>query len=94
MAHVLAIYEVDRAWGGPEEGGWWFDCGTLVRIVRVVGSADRAASVALRANRLLERLQRAKRPVSSIAYEGGRHCVLAFEDIAPPAYPAVTPRYE
>lgn len=22
MAHVLAIYEVDRAWGGAEEGGW------------------------------------------------------------------------
>ena len=25
----IALYLVDRRWGGPEEGGWWFDCGTL-----------------------------------------------------------------
>lgn len=24
---VVAIYLVDRAYGGPEEGGWWYDCG-------------------------------------------------------------------
>lgn len=29
----LAVYEVDRAYGGPEEGGWWFDCGRLVACV-------------------------------------------------------------
>lgn len=94
MPHILAIYEIDRAWGGSEEGGWWFDCGTLVRIVRVVGSADRATDIARRANRLLERLQRTKRPVESLIYEGGRHSVLVFENIAPAAYPAVRPRYE
>src|SRR5262245_7305236 len=24
------VYEVDRGYGGPEEGGWWYDCGELV----------------------------------------------------------------
>jgi hypothetical protein len=23
----VAIYEIDRAYGGPEEGGWYFDAG-------------------------------------------------------------------
>lgn len=28
MQRVVAVYEVERAYGGPEEGGWWFDRGT------------------------------------------------------------------
>ena len=24
----VAVYEVDRAYGGPEEGGWYYDVGT------------------------------------------------------------------
>ncbi|CAG0982501.1 hypothetical protein RHIZO_01814 [Rhizobiaceae bacterium] len=31
--YVLAFYEIDRAYGGPEEGGWWYDTGRLVRIL-------------------------------------------------------------
>lgn len=26
----LALYLVDLAYGGPEEGGWWYQAGTLV----------------------------------------------------------------
>ena len=29
----LAVYEVDRAYGGSEEGGWWYDTGRLVACV-------------------------------------------------------------
>lgn len=25
----MNIHEVDREYGGPEEGGWWFDSGTV-----------------------------------------------------------------
>lgn len=24
MPHYANVYEVDRVYGGPEEGGWWF----------------------------------------------------------------------
>jgi len=24
---TVSIFFVDRAYGGPEEGGWWYDCG-------------------------------------------------------------------
>lgn len=27
----VAVYEVDRAYGGPEEGGWYYDAGTVLR---------------------------------------------------------------
>jgi hypothetical protein len=26
--YVVSIYMVDRAYGGPEEGGWWYEVGT------------------------------------------------------------------
>ena len=29
--YVVAFYEIDRRYGGPEEGGWWYDCGALLR---------------------------------------------------------------
>lgn len=25
----VGLYEIGRAYGGPEEGGWWYDVGTL-----------------------------------------------------------------
>ena len=27
MDYTVAIFFVDRAYGGPEEGGWWYDFG-------------------------------------------------------------------
>lgn len=27
------IYTVDRAYGGPEEGGWWYDRGSLLSAI-------------------------------------------------------------
>lgn len=31
MAIYLNTYETYQAYGGPEEGGWWFECGTPVQ---------------------------------------------------------------
>lgn len=33
MPVYLNTYEVHQAYGGPEEGGWWYDCGTPVQSV-------------------------------------------------------------
>ena len=27
QCYYATLYLVDRAYGGAEEGGWWFDCG-------------------------------------------------------------------
>lgn len=92
--YVVALYEIDRAYGGPEEGGWWYDIGERRRVLAVAASEARACELARRANRLLRRLQRGERSVSSMAYAGGRHRACVFDDIAPPRFPATPPRYE
>lgn len=37
----VGVYLVDRVYGGPEEGGWWFDAGELVQQT-AVNSLDEA----------------------------------------------------
>lgn len=94
MRTILAFYEIDRHYGGPEEGGWWYDTGTFVRPVKVCLSEAQAIRLTARANRLLDRLQRHRRPVNSVLYAGGRHHVCAFEGLAPPCFPTERPHYE
>lgn len=91
---TLAFFEMDRAYGGPEEGGWWFDCGQFVRNLRTYPTQATAEAAQRRANALLHRLQRNKRDVGSVIYSGGRHSVLMFEGDVPQAIPTERPYYE
>lgn len=93
MRYIIALYEIDRAYGGPEEGDWFFDSGELVRLLALAPTEARALHLAERANRLLARLQRHRRPVSSVAYEGGRHTAIVYEWTAPAVFPEVRPQY-
>lgn len=70
-----------------------YDTGELRRPLALAPAQDAAAAIAARANRLLDRLQRHKRPVNSAAYDGGRHRALVFTTTAPTSYPADRPRY-
>src|SRR5262245_8867054 len=92
--YLLAFYEIDRAYGGPEEGGWWFDTGQLVRVSKVFRSEDAAYRACGRANILLRLVQRSRRDVGSVLYDGGRYAAQVFEDTAPAFYPEARPRYE
>jgi hypothetical protein len=94
MRYVLGFYEVDREYGGPEEGGWWYDSGRLIRVLRVEKNAERAHRLAFRATRLLRHLQRGRRQVSSVLYDGGRVECRAFRGTAPAWYPEERPHYE
>jgi len=93
MRYIIALYEIDRAYGGVEEGGWWFDTGELVRLLALAPTEDRARTLADRANRLLDRLQRHRRPVDSVLYDGGRYTAIVYEWTAPSAFPEVRPHY-
>jgi hypothetical protein len=61
------IYEVDRVYGGPEEGGWYFDAGTL--------QGWWHASSLENAYELAEKLQdepyKSTGDASSVVYSGG-----------------------
>lgn len=94
MRFIVALYEIDRAYGGPEEGGWWYDTGSLARPLRVCPHEACADALAARVNRLLDRLERGRRPVGSVLYDGGRHRACVFAQIAPSGFPARRPHYE
>lgn len=91
---VVAFYEIDRAYGGPEEGGWWFDTGQLVRIHRVFLDEAKAEAACRRANRILHQIQRELRSVGSVIYDGGRYAADVFPDNAPPFFPATRHHFE
>lgn len=40
MSHWVVVYEIDREYGGPEEGGWWYDTGRLVASACLDHEAD------------------------------------------------------
>jgi hypothetical protein len=93
MRYVVAFYRMDRAYGGPEEGGWWYDCGTLERLYRVYTYDNGAHQAVNRANRLLERLQRNHRQIDSVIYDQSRFRAIMFEGIPPDHYPRDRPHY-
>lgn len=39
----ITLYEISRCYGGPEEGGWWYDYYTPTRSMRV--SSDMAGAI-------------------------------------------------
>ena len=36
MIRYVSVYKVERCWGGPEEGGWWYDFYTLIESTEVL----------------------------------------------------------
>lgn len=91
----IAFYELGQSYGGPEEGGWWYDTGRLVREARVEFVDREAASrYCRRANDLLRAVQRKLRPVHSAAYSGGRYGAQVCQGEPERGYPATRPRYE
>ncbi len=91
---IVAVYLEDRAFGGSEEGGWYYDCGELVRVSHVFGNEDRAIAFCRRMNdRLRATLNRGRREISSVLSEG-RYAARIEEDFAPQYFPQQRPYYE
>jgi hypothetical protein len=66
----VAIYLEDRAYGGPEEGGWWYDCGELVRVVRIFRNEESAYKFCRRLNHWLHLIvNRGRRSTGSVLSE-------------------------
>ena len=83
------VYLIDRAYGGPEEGGWWFQTGQLIRMIpcreRDVERLQR------RVRRVVEAWNEGRRPISSVLSTG----VYAMEISEEPGadYPTEQPYY-
>lgn len=84
------VYEIDRIYGGPEEGGWYYDAGTVV-VSRQVPEAE---AEAVKAELETEYPKGTGRNASySVLYCGGDYRVY-IEDEPGQDYPQVTPHYE
>lgn len=81
------VYEVDRAYGGPEEGGWWYDVGSVIRVIPC-SSYDIAVDVRERASELFPNTGRR----SSVL--GGEDYSVCIEETPGKDYPESRPHYE
>ena len=92
--YIVAVYLVDKAYGGPEEGGWWYDTGEQVKLIRIFKNEEKAYIYTNRMQRLIDKsLNKGRRPISSMA-STGRYYAEVHKDTAPKFYPATTPHYE
>lgn len=95
---VVAAYELGLAYGGPEEGGWYYGTGSLEKVLYKFKTKAKAESALKRHRRLLEKLQaknKGLREVSSVLYSGGRYGLQVHrEDKVPKGFPEYRPYYE
>ena len=92
----LNVYIVDRAYGGPEEGGWWYDYGVPYASVPLGeddGPAYHQPAVQKAAWKRWVKASNEDRPqVSSVSSEG--IYVIRFEQGMAAAWPTERPYYE
>ena len=94
--YFVTVFLSDRAYGGPEEGGWWYDCGERLkdRRVFVFQNEDDAIAFSRRYNeRLAKWPNKNRRDINSVLSEGV-YTAEIFEDSLPDYYPTQRPHYE
>ena len=99
MSYTVQLYMCDRAYGGPEEGGWWFGYGLPVSdsevgfpVSRRFKSKAKALGYCARIQARLDRLNDERPSLSSVASEGHYHALIC--STTPRPYPATRPTYE
>lgn len=83
----VAVYEVDQAYGGPEEGGWWYSTGEVRQSIPAK-SYDHAVEIA--ESLVIE--NDSIYPTHSVLYAGGNYNVVVEEKM-PEDYPSRRPYY-
>lgn len=95
--YLVSVYLEDLAYGGPEEGGWYYNTGELVRTVKLFRSEERANDYCRRLNQKLRSREfgpnKDRRDISSVLSEG-IYSADVHEDFAPRYYPERKPHYE
>ena len=95
----INVYLADRAYGGPEEGGWYYDYGIPVESRRVLSPAEGEVNPYSEYQEELEfiesryyRLNQNRPDIHSVLSEG-RYIVVEEHGFAKP-YPETIPHYE
>lgn len=96
--YIVSVYMCDRAYGGPEEGGWYYDCGEPVEelciFMRTFTDEDQAYAYRNRLQRAIDVVFNCGRPSISSVLSRGRYRVIVDRNEMPAAYPKYRPCYE
>ena len=91
-----SIHMIDRAYGGPEEGGWYFNYGEpddgLWQHTRLFETEDEAYAYARSLDPVIAELNQGRPSISSVLSEGQYGWVV--QDGYPHAWPKQRPHYE
>lgn len=102
----VGVYLTDRAYGGPEEGGWWYDCGELVtdaHFYEEVGAellpkafldAKEAYDTANKWQIILDKTVNVGRHPKSSVLSRGIYETIVMETFLPHHFPSQRPYYE
>lgn len=91
LGKFVNVYLIDKAYGGPEEGGWWYEYGQAIRSTEVLAQDAEIRSQAERTwcdneNRLR------RSDIGSVLSEG---CYVVYvEDEPAQDFPSERPHYE
>lgn len=88
---TIAVYEVSRQYGGPEEGGWYYDAGTLVAGTQRSFTDEDAPQAAVYLNSMLHRYRSDDRIRWSD--QTNYHVRVWTEEDAPKQFPKERPYY-
>ena len=95
--YTVAIHELDRNFGGREEGGWYYDSGIPDRehakFTKVFSSLTKANRYARRLNRETVPGLCWGRSLSSVCYSGGQYQAIVQTGTNAREWPEVRPRY-
>jgi len=94
MKYLVSVYMTDLSYGGPEEGGWHYEVGEIIRTVKTFKNQDIAYGYCRRLNDKLDTtLNKNRRSKSSVLSEG-EYTACVHKNFAPQSYPETTPHYE
>ena len=97
---IVGVYDVDRAFGGPEEGGWWYDVGYPVPNQKELGGGatffnkEKAYAYSRMLNDALDRANKARGPygdIGSVLCDGALRATVVRR-LEP--FPRCRPHYE
>ena len=94
MKYSVAYYEVDRAFGGHQDGGWWYTYELPLegRKVRYFDNEEDAHTACNSINALVDVLvNKFRRPISSVLSEGKVRAIVREGE--PSMYPEEEPHY-
>ncbi len=89
----IAMYETSRQYGGPEEGGWWYDTGCIVAGTQRSFLPEDAPQAAVYKDLLWMRIEAERKLQHRWAIDGSYSLRITIEDDAVKGYPARRPHY-